>query len=93
MRSHEVLIRPVTTEKTDALTEQCRQYVFEVDRRANKREIQAAVESTFRVQVVNVRTMVMPGKVRRWGRHLSRQPAWKKAIVTVAAGQEIRLFE
>ncbi len=93
MRVHEVLIRPVTTEKSDALTEQARQYVFEVDRRANKREIQNAVESTFRVQVVGVRTMMMPGKVRRWGRHLSHQPAWKKAVVTVAAGQEIRLFE
>ena len=93
MRHTEVLIRPVITEKTDAMGEQLRQYVFEVDRRANKREIRESIQSIFNVTVVDVRTMVMPGKQRRWGRHISRTPAWKKAVITVAAGQEIRVFE
>lgn len=93
MRAIDVLIRPVTTEKTDIMAEQARQYVFEVARRATKQQIRQAVEATFKVDVVAVRTMIMPGKVRRWGRHLSRTPAWKKAIVTIQPGQEIRLFE
>ncbi len=93
MHRTEVLRRPVLTEKTDTLAAQNNQYVFEVNRRANKRQIRAAVEEIFEVQVTDVRTMVVPGKRRRWGRHVSHTPSWKKAIVTLAPDNEINLFE
>ena len=56
-------------ERTDVMAELNNQYVFEVDLRASKPEIRDAIEEIFDVEVANVRTMVMPGKSRRWGRH------------------------
>lgn len=93
MHKYEVLRRPVLTEKTDILGEQHNQYVFEVAKEANKAQIKDAVETIFEVKVERVRTAVMPGKPRRWGRHTSKTPAWKKAMVTLAEGERIDLFE
>jgi len=93
MNHTDVLRRPIVTEKTDALQAGQNQYVFEVHPLANKREIRDAAKALFGVDVVDVRTMVMPGKPRRWGRHISHTPAWKKAVLTVGPGSEIRLFE
>ena len=93
MHKYDVLLRPVVTEKTDVLAEAHNQYVFEVARRANKVQIQNAVQELFGVTVVNVRTAIMPGKPRRWGRHVTRTAAWKKAIVTLQRGDRIELFE
>ena len=93
MHRTEVLRRPVATEKTDLLAAQHNQFVFEVNTGANKRQIRQAVAELFNVEVVAVRTMIIPGKRRRWGRHISRTPAWKKAVVTLASGHEIDLFE
>jgi len=93
MHKYEVLRRPVITEKTDILAEAHNQYVFEVARGANKVQIQNAVEEIFDVKVTGVRTALMPGKPRRWGRHVTRTPAWKKAVVTLAPGDRIDLFE
>lgn len=105
----EVLIRPVITEKTSALqyegtdaevSESVRErvpprtkYTFEVVPDATKVEIQKAVEKLFEVKVKSVRTMNCRGKKRRVGRHLGRRSHWKKAIVEVAAGEEIDVFE
>lgn len=93
MHKYDVLRRPIVTEKTDILAEARNQYVFEVARRANKAQIQNAVEEIFDVKVLRVRTAVMPGKPRRWGRHVTRTAAWKKAFVTLAPGDRIDLFE
>ena len=93
MHKYEVLRRPVLTEKTDVMAELNNQYVFEVDLRASKPEIRDAVQEIFDVEVEGVRTMVMPGKSRRWGRHTSRTPSWKKAVVTLVPGDRIDLFE
>lgn len=93
MHKFDVLRRPVITEKTDLLAEQLNQYVFEVAKNANKNQIREAIESIFDVSVLDVRTMVMPGKPRRWGRHVTRTPAWKKAVVTLADGDRIDMFE
>jgi large subunit ribosomal protein L23 len=93
MHKYEVLRRPVLTEKTDILGEQYNQYVFEVAKQANKTQIKDAVEAIFDVKVEVVRTMIVPGKPRRWGRHTSRTPSWKKAMVQLAKGERIDLFE
>jgi len=92
METYEVLRRPIVTEKTTMQIEQGI-YTFEVDRRANKLQVKEAVEKVFGVEVVSVNIINMPGKPRRWGRHVGRTPSWKKAIVKLAEGQRIELFE
>jgi len=92
MESYEVMRRPIVTEKSTMQTEQGI-YTFEVDRRANKLQVKEAVEKAFGVEVVSVNIINVPGKPRRWGRHVSHTPAWRKAIVKLAEGQRIELFE
>lgn len=93
MRSaHQIIRRPVVTEKGTALKEQ-NKYLFEVDRRANKVEIKQAVESLFNVKVAAIHTVSMRGKVKRLGRFAGRTSDWKKAIVTLREGHSIEFFE
>jgi large subunit ribosomal protein L23 len=89
---HDVLVRPLITEKSTRLIEQG-QYSFEVHREANKIQIREAVEKTFNVQVKAVNTVNMPRKERRRGRVVGSVPGWKKAIVTLQPGQTIDIFE
>lgn len=87
-----VLLRPIITEKSTALAGS-NKYVFEVDVRANKNQIKDAVQLAFNVRVDDVNTMKMKGKPKRFGRKITARPDWKKAIVTVAPGDKIELFE
>jgi large subunit ribosomal protein L23 len=90
---YDVIRRPVITEKSHGMAEDLRHYVFEVDPRANKIQIKEAVERIFDVDVLKVNTMVMPAKRGRRGRKFYiRSKSWKKAVVAVAPGQEIGLF-
>lgn len=89
---HDVLVRPLITEKNTYLMEQG-QYGFEVHREANKIQIREAVEKTFNVKVKAVNTMNMPRKQRRRGRIVGSVPGWKKAIVTLQPGEVIDIFE
>jgi large subunit ribosomal protein L23 len=90
---HQVLFRPLITEKATMLTGE-NKYAFEVDRRANKIQIRQAVEAGFDVRVTAVNVINVKGKRRRVGRRgAGRSPAWKKAIVTVAKGEKIEVFE
>ncbi len=92
MNIYEVLKRPILTEKTDYQRD-VQQYVFEVDRRANKHQIKQAVETIFDVEVVAVNTMVMKPKRRRLGRKtITTRPPWKRAVVTLASGERIQEF-
>lgn len=93
MHPYEVLRRPLLTEKTNILSDVENRYSFEVDRRANKLQIKEAVEKAFDVKVVAVNVINIPSKQRRLGRRVGRTPGWKKAIVTLASGQRIQLFE
>ncbi len=93
MHLYEVLRRPVVTEKSSRQADELNQYTFEVDPRANKIQVKQAVEEAFGVTVLKVNIMRMPGKTRRFGRRLTRTPAWKKAVVTLAPGDRIELFE
>ena len=89
---HDILIRPLITEKSTRLIEQG-QYSFEVHREANKIQIREAVEKTFNVKVKAVNTLNMPRKERRRGRTIGSVPGWKKAIVTLQSGNSIEIFE
>lgn len=90
---HDVLLRPVISEKSVAQTES-NNYTFAVGRDANKFQIKDAVEAEFKVTVVDVRVMwVKPKQKRRGRRTLGTVPGWRKAVVTIGAGQKIELFE
>lgn len=91
---YDVLRRPVITEKSNAISDELNQYVFEVAADANKFQIREAVELIFEKQVTKVRTMVMPAKRGRRGRNwYVRTRQWKKAIVTLAPGDTLELFD
>ncbi len=89
----EVVKGPVITEKGTLVSELGNQVVFKVHPRANKIEIQHAIEALFKVKVTKVRTSRQLGKIRRVGKHLGRRPDWKKAYVTLAEGSRIDFFE
>jgi large subunit ribosomal protein L23 len=107
MRSPELIIkRPLLTEKGTRLKETGgnpegeldpetlkSQLLFEVARDANKVEIRHAVEKLWNVNVVSVRTAVVRGKEKRLGRFTGKRSNWKKAVVTIAPGQNIEFFE
>ncbi len=92
MNHHEVLRRPIITEKSSLQSEYLNRYTFEVDVRANKHQVRDAVEHVFDVQVVSVNVMNVRGKKRRLGKVTGRTRDWKKAIVTLAPGQSIQFF-
>jgi large subunit ribosomal protein L23 len=87
------VVRPVVTEKTSAAYQARGEYVFEVAPDATKPAIRAAIEKLFGVKVTGVNTMNVRGKVRRMGKTSGTRPNWKKAIVTLRAGDKIEIFE
>ncbi len=91
--ARQVIIRPVVTERSTELQEDQRTYTFIVAREANKAEIRHAVEQLFDVTVQGVRTANYRGKWRRVGRTLGRRAAYKKAIVKLAEGSAIDVYE
>lgn len=93
MNLHEVIRRPLLTEKSTIGREEKNLAVFAVDPRATKHDIRRAVEGLFDVQVVVVRTMRQHRKKRRVGKNLGTRSEWKKAIVQLAEGQAIEYFE
>ena len=95
MHPYEVLKRPIITEKSTDLQDTVNQYVFEVDKRANKMMVRQAVEERFDVEVVRVNIVSMKAKTRRRSRRATavRVTPWKKAIVTLAPGDSIQMFE
>ena len=93
MNSRDVLVRPLLTEKGSSLLQAHNQYGFEVVAWANKIEIRHAIEEMFQVKVTRVTTQMMPGKPARLGRYEGRKPSWKRALVTLQAGQKIEIFE
>ncbi len=94
---YRVIQKPIVTERSTAFREQSNKYVFAVDPRANKMEIEKAVEEMFKVKVIAVRTMNVLGKIRvmhtKRGVSSGRRPMWKKAIVTLAEGEAIDIFD
>jgi large subunit ribosomal protein L23 len=88
-----ILKRPIVTERSTLLKEGNR-YVFEVDADASKGQVREAVQRVFRVEVLAVNTMNVRGKFRRrMGPRGGYRPDWKKAVVTIKKGQEIKFAE
>ncbi len=94
MHAERIVKRPILlTEKASRLREDTNQYMFEVDSNANKIQIKKAVEQLFSVTVTQVNTLNQRGKFRRMGRGHGKLNNWKKAIVTLKAGDSIAFFE
>ncbi len=94
MRSiHDVIVRPLLTEKSTDQLDKHNAYTFVVANDANKIEIAHAVEKQFGVKVQTVRTMRYAGKDRRVGKFVGRRASWKKAVVTLQDGDTIEIFE
>jgi large subunit ribosomal protein L23 len=93
MDLYKVIKRPLITEKANLHKELSNQIALEVDRRANKIEIRRAVETLFKTDVLEVKTLNVQGKMRRVGKNVGRRPNWKKAIVRLAPGKRIEFFE
>lgn len=91
--ARDVILRPVVTEGSAILQEEHQTYTFIVAKDANKVEIRRAIESLFGVKVDGVRTANYQGKWRRVGRSVGRRPAYKKAIVKLAEGSSIDVYE
>ena len=89
----QVIRKPLVTERFADLRERDNKYIFEVHPDANKHEVRQAIEHYFGVKVTDVRTMNYKGKVKRLGRFSGKRADWKKAIVTLAEGDSIDLFD
>ena len=96
MKLTEILIKPILTEKANGQQEKLRRYAFKVDRRANKLEIKSAIEQFYGVNVLEVNTLVVPGKNKsrstKAGVISGIKSGYKKALVTVAEGETIDLY-
>ena len=93
MESRRIIKKPLITEKATLLKEKENKYCFMVEKTATKSQISEAVRELFKVQVESVHTVKVLGKLRRMGAHAGYQPDWKKAIVKVRKGQEIKMVE
>ena len=93
MNIHDVIQRPLITEKSNVGREEQNIVALAVNPRANKHDIRQAVEGLFDVKVLDVHTLRMPRKSRRVGKSVGRKPEWKKAIVRLAEGHSIEFFE
>ncbi|MFC1700068.1 50S ribosomal protein L23 [Patescibacteria group bacterium] len=94
MRISKIIIKPIVTEKTTLLAASENRYVFAVDVKASKEDIKKELKKLFNVDVVDIRTMVMPGKKKRImkTRSFTKTSKWKKAIVRLKKDQKIDLF-
>jgi len=93
MNYHDLIIRPLLTEKSTSLREMRNQICFEVRRKANRTEVKRAVEATLNVKVAKVNIINVDGKRKRLGRFTGKRPNWKKAIVSLKAGEKLTIFE
>jgi large subunit ribosomal protein L23 len=90
---HEMIVRPLITEKSSAAYQDRGEYTFEVHPKASKPQIRGAIEQLFGVRVVGVWTSNHRGKVKRLGKTAGHRPNWKKAVVKLAQGDTIPIFE
>ncbi|MCH8209723.1 MAG: 50S ribosomal protein L23 [Nitrospinae bacterium] len=92
-RLYQILEKPLVTEKSAQALAECNRVSFRVRRFANKLQIKEAVEKIFSVTVLDVHTLVVKGKRKRFGRQMGMSKNWKKAIVRLKEGDKIDIFE
>jgi large subunit ribosomal protein L23 len=93
VNEYDIVIRPLITEKSSFLRDNGNQYVFEVQRDANKIEIKKAIEKLFKVKVISVKIAIVEGKNKRLGRFSGKRPDWKKAFAKLSPKDKITIFE
>lgn len=93
MDTLDIIKRPFLTEKSGLLKEKGNFYLFEVDKNSSKKMIKKAIEEIFKVHVVKINTVTMPGKTKRFGRTISKAQRFKKAVVKLKQGEKIELVE
>jgi len=93
MNIYDIIKKPLVTEKTTLEKDARNIIAFEVNRDANKIEIKDAVEKLFNVEVSTVKTINVPGKMKRFGRNIGKRSNWKKAYVTLKEGSSVDFFE
>ena len=93
MNVHDLILRPLVTEKSTAMREDENKVCFVVRRDANRVEIKTAIEATLNVKVKKVNVLNMTGKTKRLNRFVGKRRDWKKAIVTLHKGEKVDLFE
>mgnify|MGYP001310433542 CR=1 FL=1 len=87
-----LILKPLITEKATSSQDKYNRYSFIVSLSANKSALKREIENLYNVKVLNVKTSIMPGKVKRFGKSIKKTSKTKKAFVTVEAGQEIKFF-
>jgi large subunit ribosomal protein L23 len=92
MTPEQIIKRPIALTEKATLLRSSNQVIFEVDTKANKIQIRDAVETLFNVKVEDVNTLIQRGKARRIGRRAAKTSNWKKAIVTLRAGDDIQFL-
>lgn len=93
MNRHDLIVRPLLTEKSTLLREGLNKVSFVVRPDANRKEVKKAVEETLNVKVDKVHILNVGGKEKRLNRFVGRRPDWKKAIVTLKKGEKLEIFE
>lgn len=93
MNTYEILRRPLVTEKSTMLKDEKNEYIFEVAKHATKPEIKKAVEKAFKVNVIKVNVITIPGKSKRMGGRVIKGLPWKKAVVRLGPEDNITFFE
>ncbi len=93
MIPHDIIIKPLNTEKTNIQKEDENKVSFEVARNSNRIYIKNAVETIFNVSVASVNTIQVKGKKKQKGRIVGKRRNWKKAVVTLMPGSTIDFFE
>ena len=87
-----IILKPLITEKATLAQEKHNRYSFIVDLKANKNVLRNEIETAYNVKVVDIKTSILPGKVKRVGKSIKKTSKTKKAFVTLEAGQEIKYF-
>jgi large subunit ribosomal protein L23 len=93
MNRHDLIVRPLLTEKSTSLRETLNKVSFVVRSTANRKEVKKAIEETLNVKVDKVHILNVGGKEKRLNRFVGKRPDWKKAIVTLKKGEKLELFE
>jgi len=88
-----VVVKPLITEKATTGTEKFNRYGFQVNLKSNKNQIKMAIEKLYDVKVLNIKTSILPGKMKRMGKSIAKTSKTKKAFVQLEEGQKIEFFK